>query len=56
MVWQPMPPPAIWPSSSRVERLWGQPAQKPGLRAGGGRLLSAFAGGAGALETQFESC
>ncbi len=28
MVWQPMPPPAIWPSSSSVERLCGQPEQK----------------------------
>ena len=28
--WQPMPPPATWPSSSTVERLCGQPEQKLG--------------------------
>ena len=28
MVWQPIPPPAIWPGRSRVERLCGQPEQK----------------------------
>src|SRR5258708_37896109 len=28
MVWQPIPPPAIWPSNSKVERLCGQPEQK----------------------------
>ena len=30
MVWQPMPPPATWPSSSMVDRLCGQPEQKFG--------------------------
>ncbi len=55
MVWQPMPASARLPSGTRVERLCGQPAQKPGLRAGVGRLLRAFAGGAGALEAQFGS-
>ena len=34
MAWQPMPPPATWPSSSSVERLCGQPEQKVGKRAG----------------------
>ena len=28
MVWQPMPPPAIEPSGTAVERLCGQPLQK----------------------------
>ena len=32
MPWQPMPPPATWPSSSSVERLCGQPEQKFGAR------------------------
>ena len=34
MVWQPMPARARLPSGTRVERLCGQPEQKPGLRAG----------------------
>src|SRR5580693_6742560 len=34
MVWQPIPPPAIWPSRRRVERLWGQPLQNAAGRAG----------------------
>ena len=47
--WQPMPASARLPSGTFVERLCGQPAQKPGLRIGGGRLLSAAPGGSGAL-------
>ena len=34
MVWQPIPPPAICPSSSIVERLCGQPEQKAAAREG----------------------
>src|SRR5271165_462075 len=55
IVWQPIPASARLPSGTRVERLWGQPAQKPGLRAGAGRLVSAFAGASGALKAQFGS-
>ena len=33
MAWQPMPPPAIEPSGTTVERLCGQPQQKYAVRA-----------------------
>ena len=35
MMWQPMPRPTSWPSSERVEMLWGQPEQNAAVRAGG---------------------
>ncbi len=38
IAWQPMPPPASWPGSTMVERLCGQPEQKPGERAGAGSI------------------
>ena len=34
--WQPMPASARLPSITRVERLCGQPEQKPGIRTGPG--------------------
>src|SRR4029077_14435043 len=54
--WQPMPASARLPSGTGVERLWGHPAQKPGLRIGAVRLLSIAPDASGALSPQFGSC
>src|SRR3989442_11781865 len=51
--WQPIPPPASEPSGTAVDRLWGHPEQKYGVRLVDSTVSSSEGGLAAATATRF---